>query len=347
MGLAEWTWTPRGGMHGLGFVHGIAVVPHYADIRKISWQEVIDRLAPGGIGYPRAGRADGRPRRGRTARRERQWTVAGPGAAWWFARGADEPVVARSGEVLRLPDLIGSTSGPPYPRLTSDRGRDCARRTTVTSARPPVAARRSIQLRGTEHVSHPPSVDPNGGRRPRPWPARDRSIEAGIAIGADRATSVTPTTTSAANAAVSTDPALAADLDALLRADQTAGRNPPRPAGPVAAKARINAAVRGLRRLAAARKLIHATVVADLPKARRHHDDPARPRHDHGGERDLALGRRDGRDDRDRQARRRDPRAARRREGDVADLKTGDEVFVMSRVESDGTVAYLVVVPAI
>ena len=31
----------------------------------------------------------------------------------------------------------------------------------------------------------------------------------------------------------------------------------------------------------------------------------------------------------------------------ISDLKTGDEVFVMSRVESDGTVAYLVVVPAI
>ena len=31
----------------------------------------------------------------------------------------------------------------------------------------------------------------------------------------------------------------------------------------------------------------------------------------------------------------------------VADLKVGDEVFVMSKVEAGGTVAYLVVVPAI
>jgi cyanophycinase-like exopeptidase len=102
MGLAEWTWTPKGGMHGLGFVPGIAVVPHYADIRKISWQEVIDRLAPGGIGYLGLDERTG-VLAGSNGSRERQWTVAGPGAAWWFARGADEPVVARSGEVLRLP----------------------------------------------------------------------------------------------------------------------------------------------------------------------------------------------------------------------------------------------------
>jgi len=102
MGLAEWTWTPKGGMHGLGFVHGIAVVPHYAAIRKISWQHVIDGLAPGGIGYlgldERTGvLAESNGEGGRS------WTVAGPGAAWWFARGTDEPVVAHSGEVLRLP----------------------------------------------------------------------------------------------------------------------------------------------------------------------------------------------------------------------------------------------------
>ena len=29
----------------------------------------------------------------------------------------------------------------------------------------------------------------------------------------------------------------------------------------------------------------------------------------------------------------------------IADLKTGDEVFVMSKVESGGTTAYLVLVP--
>jgi len=102
MGLAEWTWTPKGGMHGLGFVQGLAVVPHYADIRKISWQQVIDQLAPGGIGYLGLDERTGVLAESNGSG-ERRWTVAGPGAAWWFARGADEPVVARSGEVLRLP----------------------------------------------------------------------------------------------------------------------------------------------------------------------------------------------------------------------------------------------------
>jgi cyanophycinase len=102
MGLAEWTWTPKGGMHGLDFVHGLAVVPHYAAIRKVAWQEVIDEIAPGGIGY--LGLDE---RTGILAEPDgsglRRWTVAGPGAAWWFARGAEQPVVAHSGEVLRLP----------------------------------------------------------------------------------------------------------------------------------------------------------------------------------------------------------------------------------------------------
>ena len=48
MALAEWTWTPRGGMHGLGFVRGLAVVPHYDEIRRTTWQEAIDQVAPVG-----------------------------------------------------------------------------------------------------------------------------------------------------------------------------------------------------------------------------------------------------------------------------------------------------------
>ena len=34
MALAEWTWTPAGGVRGLGFVAGLAVVPHYDDVRR-------------------------------------------------------------------------------------------------------------------------------------------------------------------------------------------------------------------------------------------------------------------------------------------------------------------------
>jgi cyanophycinase-like exopeptidase len=104
MALADWTWTPRGGMRGLGFVHGLAVVPHYDDVRRTTWQASIDALAPGGIGYlgldeqtgvlaepDIAGATDG------------TWLVAGPGAAWWYARGSTEPLVARAGERLHLP----------------------------------------------------------------------------------------------------------------------------------------------------------------------------------------------------------------------------------------------------
>ena len=44
--LAEWTWTPGGGIRGLGLVRGLAVVPHYDDIRRTAWQETLDGLAP-------------------------------------------------------------------------------------------------------------------------------------------------------------------------------------------------------------------------------------------------------------------------------------------------------------
>lgn len=102
MALAEWTWTPTGGIRGLGLVRGLAVVPHYDDIRRTAWQGALDDLAPGGIGYlgldERTGviaapnGADGRG-----------WRVAGPGAAWWWARGAREPLVGHDGDVLHLP----------------------------------------------------------------------------------------------------------------------------------------------------------------------------------------------------------------------------------------------------
>jgi len=102
MALAEWTWTPGGGIRGLGLVRGLAVVPHYDDIRRTAWQQTLDELAPGGIGYlgldERTGvisvpnGPDGR-----------DWQIAGRGAAYWFARGASEPLIGRHGDVLHLP----------------------------------------------------------------------------------------------------------------------------------------------------------------------------------------------------------------------------------------------------
>jgi cyanophycinase len=102
MGLAEWTWTPGGGIRGLGLVRGLAVVPHYDDIRRTAWQETLDGLAPGGIGYLGLDERTGvicRP----AGANARDGQVAGAGAAYWFARGALEPVIGHDGDVLRLP----------------------------------------------------------------------------------------------------------------------------------------------------------------------------------------------------------------------------------------------------
>jgi cyanophycinase-like exopeptidase len=102
MALAEWTWTSTGGIRGLGLVQGLAVVPHYDDVRRTEWQAALDELAPGEIGYlgldERTGVIsvpDGPDARG--------WRVAGAGAVYWFDRGAAEPRIGRHGDVLRLP----------------------------------------------------------------------------------------------------------------------------------------------------------------------------------------------------------------------------------------------------
>jgi hypothetical protein len=169
-------------------------------------------------------------------------------------------------------------------------------------------------------------------------------VEAGVAIGAG-ATPVASAATS--EATVASDPALAADLDALLAADQTAAPQPAASAGPTPPKTRINAAVRGLRRLAAARKLVHATVVADLPAL----GGLTTIQLDHGtisalSASSLTVSETGGTTATvklgdETRVRRNAAKAL------VSDLRTGDEVFVMSRVEADGTVAYLVVVPPI
>ena len=165
----------------------------------------------------------------------------------------------------------------------------------------------------------------------------------GAAIGVVRATATAaPTSPSAAvrsdGGAAGTaevDDPVAAELDAVLAADQTAAA-PSASAGSIA-RGRI-------RRLAASRHLVHATIVVDLANG-----GLTTIQLDHGtisavgastitiseaggGAVTVALGaetrvRRDG------------TKAA------VADLKTADEVFVISKVESGGTAAYLVVVP--
>lgn len=103
MALADWTWTPKGGVRGLGFVAGLALVPHYDDIRRTAWQEALDRLAPGGIGYLGLDERTGAISDG-IATGGRRWRVSGPGAAYWFPRGALEPTIARHGETILIPD---------------------------------------------------------------------------------------------------------------------------------------------------------------------------------------------------------------------------------------------------
>jgi cyanophycinase len=96
MGLAAWTWTPDGGVPGLGYVPGIAVVPHFDENRALAGQSAREGVAPGGLGYL------GLDERTGVISDDGEWLVAGEGAAHWFAPGATDPVVARHGERMRI-----------------------------------------------------------------------------------------------------------------------------------------------------------------------------------------------------------------------------------------------------
>jgi hypothetical protein len=156
------------------------------------------------------------------------------------------------------------------------------------------------------------------------------------AVGVARIASPAQTSAGAAEAAIPATRAFdvdsAADLEAVLAADQSA-------------VAPDRAAVRGkLRRLAAWRRLVHATVVVDraeggLTTLQLDHGTVAAVsatsltiKEAGGGSVTVTL------DDETRV--RRDGRKVA-----ITELKAADEVFVMSRVEAAGTVAYLVVVP--
>jgi hypothetical protein len=161
-------------------------------------------------------------------------------------------------------------------------------------------------------------------------------VEAGIAIGAG-AGRAEPAPLGAATAG-SSDPAFAGEIDALLAADQSAAPNP-------AAAGRAKIAVAGLRRLAVARHLVHATVVVDLPRL----GGLTTIQLDHGtisAVSPTALTIKEAGDTSatvvldETRVRKHAVKAG------IGDLKVGDEVFVMSKVEGGGTDAYLVVVPA-
>ena len=128
------------------------------------------------------------------------------------------------------------------------------------------------------------------------------------------------------------DPALTAELDAILASDTTSA-SPDRAAG------------RGvLRHLAAAARLVHATVLVDLKEG-----GLTTVQLDHGtisavSATSLTIAETGGTSvtvtlETGTRVRRDGARAT------VAALKTGDDVFAMSKVEAGGTGAYLVVVP--
>ena len=162
-------------------------------------------------------------------------------------------------------------------------------------------------------------------------------LEAGIAIGAGGVGSeLAPL---GAATAGSSDPAFAGEIDALLAADLSAAPNP-------TAAGRAKVAVAGLRRFAAARHLVHATVIVDLPRL----GGLTTVQLDHGtisavsatsltikeaGNTSATVVVGD-----ETRVRKHAAKAA------IGDLKVGDEVFAMSKVEAGGTDAYLVVVPA-
>jgi cyanophycinase-like exopeptidase len=101
MALAAWTWTPAGGVEGLGIVPGISVAPH-AD--AASWDQALARYGaavPADLGF--IGVAE------RTAvvvsgTAGEPWRVVGHGEARWLSSTArangSPPVIAHDGETI-------------------------------------------------------------------------------------------------------------------------------------------------------------------------------------------------------------------------------------------------------
>jgi len=138
-----------------------------------------------------------------------------------------------------------------------------------------------------------------------------------------------------------TDAAFTADIDAVLAADTGSHT-----ASATAGDGRVGAGGIALRRLAIARRLVHATVLVDLPNRaglttiQLDHGTVATVSSSAltisetgGGSITVSLG--------DQTRVRKDAARA-----EIADLAAGDEVFVMSKVEGATAEAYLVVVPA-
>jgi cyanophycinase len=102
MALAPWTWTPGGGVVGLGVVAGLFVVPHADGDR---WASALQRFggpAPVGLGAMGLAERTG-VITGNVAADPIAWRVVGPGEVRWQAVRGSPTIVVRSGETLETP----------------------------------------------------------------------------------------------------------------------------------------------------------------------------------------------------------------------------------------------------
>jgi cyanophycinase-like exopeptidase len=100
MALAAWTWTPSGGMAGLGVAPGLVVVPH-AD--AATWTTAFERFgawAPVELGVVGLAERTGAIAADVTASPV-TWRVVGPGEVRWMAIRGGPTVIARAGETLQ------------------------------------------------------------------------------------------------------------------------------------------------------------------------------------------------------------------------------------------------------
>ena len=178
MALGPWTWTPGGGIGGLGVVPGFVVVPH-ARRRPGRRPRALRGVGARGPRRPRARRADRRDRGARAPRQpDDQWRVVGHGEARWLAAGpVARPVVARSGDVISTPVDRRCEARP---RL-APRSRPSRSSTTARTARAPSRSSRS-SARGATGSSASRS-----GSCPRPGGPARRGARARSArfLGAD------------------------------------------------------------------------------------------------------------------------------------------------------------------
>jgi cyanophycinase len=96
MALGSWTWTPDGGVPGLGVVDRLVVVPHATER---SFGDAVARYrvwAPPDVGA--LGLAE---RTGVIGPPEGPWRVVGEGSAYWLASSGASPLERASGDQLR------------------------------------------------------------------------------------------------------------------------------------------------------------------------------------------------------------------------------------------------------